>query len=155
TLFFQATNGVSGLELWKSNGTAAGTVLVKDINPGKVSSSPSYLTNVNGTLFFSANNGVNGVEPRVFSPSAPAAGLAPAPMPSVVNRLDARSPAPVASTLGAAAANAAPLQAEPVDGSAASHTRALPAHTPRALADPDLWLAALDWHGFPAIRIGR
>ena len=62
TAFFRASNGVSGAELWKSNGTTAGTVLVKDINPGTGSSGPSYLTNVNGTLFFSATNGVSGQE---------------------------------------------------------------------------------------------
>ena len=33
-LFFAAYTGVDGWELWKSDGTAAGTVLVKDINPG-------------------------------------------------------------------------------------------------------------------------
>jgi ELWxxDGT repeat protein len=48
--------------LWKSDGTTAGTVMVKDINPGSVSSNPSYLANVNGTLFFSANDGTHGVE---------------------------------------------------------------------------------------------
>jgi ELWxxDGT repeat protein len=60
--FFAANNGVNGFELWKSNGSAAGTVLVKDIRPGALGSNPLNLTNVNGTLFFSANNGVNGVE---------------------------------------------------------------------------------------------
>jgi ELWxxDGT repeat protein len=54
TAFFAADNGVSGVELWRSNGTAAGTLLVKDINPGGTSSYPSDLTNINGTLFFSA-----------------------------------------------------------------------------------------------------
>ena len=34
TLFFTANDGTNGTELWKSDGTAAGTVLVKDINPG-------------------------------------------------------------------------------------------------------------------------
>jgi ELWxxDGT repeat protein len=34
TLFFTATDGVNGKELWKSDGTDAGTVLVKDIRPG-------------------------------------------------------------------------------------------------------------------------
>ena len=32
TLYFRATDGGNGLELWKSDGTAAGTAIVKDIN---------------------------------------------------------------------------------------------------------------------------
>ena len=34
TLFFAAQDGEHGRELWKSDGTAAGTMLVKDIDPG-------------------------------------------------------------------------------------------------------------------------
>jgi ELWxxDGT repeat protein len=62
TLFFSANDGVNGTELWKSDGTAAGTVLVKDIFPGSgfyISSNPCNLTAVGSTLFFSANDGVN------------------------------------------------------------------------------------------------
>jgi ELWxxDGT repeat protein len=33
--FYTVRDGVHGRELWRSNGTAAGTVLVKDINPPK------------------------------------------------------------------------------------------------------------------------
>jgi ELWxxDGT repeat protein len=56
TLFFIATDGVSGLELWKSNGTEAGTVRVKDIWPGPDSGLTGHpdLLNVNGTLYFTA-----------------------------------------------------------------------------------------------------
>lgn len=61
--YFTASTTGTGTELWKSDGTAAGTVLVKDINPGAyISSEPSYLTNVNGTLFFTASDGVHGKE---------------------------------------------------------------------------------------------
>ena len=34
TVFFAGTSGPTGLELWKTDGTAAGTVLVKDIMRG-------------------------------------------------------------------------------------------------------------------------
>jgi ELWxxDGT repeat protein len=61
-LYFQADDGVNGDELWKSDGTEAGTVLVKDINVGSDSSDASDLTNVNGTLYFQATDGVNGYE---------------------------------------------------------------------------------------------
>ncbi|MBR9970880.1 ELWxxDGT repeat protein [Magnetospirillum sulfuroxidans] len=61
-MFFAATDGTNGTELWKSDGTAVGTVMVKDINPGSSSSSPNHLTNVNGTLYFSATDGTNGTE---------------------------------------------------------------------------------------------
>ena len=62
TLFFTADDGANGVELWKSDGTAAGTVLVKDIVADGDSSSPAGLTNVNGTLFFAADDGTYGRE---------------------------------------------------------------------------------------------
>jgi ELWxxDGT repeat protein len=58
---------VTGRELWKTDGTAAGTVQVVDLRPGPDGSSPTYLTccTVGGrdVLVFAADDGVNGVEP--------------------------------------------------------------------------------------------
>jgi ELWxxDGT repeat protein len=55
-LYFTADDGANGTELWKSNGTAAGTVMVRNIRSGGGDSSPSSLTNVNGELYFTAND---------------------------------------------------------------------------------------------------
>jgi ELWxxDGT repeat protein len=65
TLFLSADDG-HGPELWRSDGTAAGTSLVRDIRTeGSFlhrGSRPTWLTNVGGTLFFSADDGTNGYE---------------------------------------------------------------------------------------------
>src|SRR5262249_48959726 len=65
TLYFQANNGTNGAELWRSDGTAAGTFMVKDIAgiaAGRASSSPNLLTKVAGTLCFVASSGPSGNE---------------------------------------------------------------------------------------------
>ena len=62
TLYFRATDGTNGYELWKSDGTASGTVMVKDIYSGSLSSDPAFLTVVGSTLYFQANDGTNGAE---------------------------------------------------------------------------------------------
>jgi ELWxxDGT repeat protein len=65
TLFFRAWGNSSsgtGYELWKSDGSYTGTVLVKDIQPGLEGSSPGPFTGVNGVAFFPADDGVHGVE---------------------------------------------------------------------------------------------
>lgn len=60
--FFRAYDGVHGNELWRSDGTAEGTVLVKDINPGASDASPDSLFVTDGMLYFSANDGTTGTE---------------------------------------------------------------------------------------------
>ena len=61
-LYFVAYDLSFGAELWRSNGTQEGTVLLKDIRPGYRSSGPSHLTNVRGTVYFTAADAVNGRE---------------------------------------------------------------------------------------------
>ena len=57
TLFFTADDAQHGVELWKSDGTEAGTVMVKDINAGAGSTTIDTLTVVDGELFFFADDG--------------------------------------------------------------------------------------------------
>jgi ELWxxDGT repeat protein len=61
TLFFGAgtSNGATSYRLWKSDGTEAGTVMVKDTY-GNSFCYPFSLTNFNGALFFSASNSATG-----------------------------------------------------------------------------------------------
>ena len=62
TLYFHARDPEHGEELWKSDGTEAGTVLVKDINPGLAGSELAYPTVLGQTLYFLAKDAAHGVE---------------------------------------------------------------------------------------------
>ena len=63
TLFFSATDGAyEHYKLWASDGTAAGTRLVADINPGDSWTAPGGFTPVGDTLYFVADDGVHGDE---------------------------------------------------------------------------------------------
>jgi len=61
-LLFRASDASSGAELWRSDGTTAGTTRVADIRAGGPGSDPRELTAVNGTAYFAANDGVHGTE---------------------------------------------------------------------------------------------
>jgi len=72
-IFFIANNGTKGEELWITNGTATGTIMVKDIWVGKKSGIPdsafSYFYTTAG-LYFSANDSLKGIEPWVSNGTA-------------------------------------------------------------------------------------
>ncbi len=52
-LYFTASTPANGRELWRSDGTAIGTTMVRDITVGSKFSNLSNLTNVAGILYFS------------------------------------------------------------------------------------------------------
>ena len=61
-IIFTASGGGAGRELWRTDGTTAGTSRVLDIRPGGKSSKPRGLVRVGDKVFFSANDGLHGQE---------------------------------------------------------------------------------------------
>jgi len=61
-IYFDTDDGVHGQELWVSDGTAEGTLLVGDIKPGLDSAPPERITHLNSLLFFTADDGFHGRE---------------------------------------------------------------------------------------------
>jgi ELWxxDGT repeat protein len=61
-VYFSAHDGPDGAELWRSDGTVAGTYMVKDIWPGLGSSFPGRFTTIGSITYFAATDNVNGTE---------------------------------------------------------------------------------------------
>ena len=78
-LYFSAQPqiGVTGIELWKHDTATNTTFMVKDINPGTLSSSPSHLTVMGTTIYMSANAGTtHGTELYAYETTNNSAWLA-------------------------------------------------------------------------------
>ena len=72
-LLFAANTAAEGVELWKSDGTNAGTILLKNINTGADSSSPMDFFTLNpNTVLFTAKDATHGEE--VWKTDGTAAG---------------------------------------------------------------------------------
>lgn len=57
-VFFRANNGVLGEELWVTDGTPDGTILLKDIQAGAGNGRPFDFVRFNDLLYFTANDGI-------------------------------------------------------------------------------------------------
>jgi ELWxxDGT repeat protein len=109
TLFFSADDGTAGAELWRTDGTAAGTVMVKDINPNTqppqtspgdpappadsgtpLGSSPSNLTVLDGKLYFFADDGSHGRELWVSDGTADGTQMVVDLLPGSAGAMDLR-----------------------------------------------------------------
>jgi ELWxxDGT repeat protein len=53
-LFFSAEDNVSGRELWKSDGTPEGTIMLRDIRAGSAGSDPGNFAVLDRILYFIA-----------------------------------------------------------------------------------------------------
>ncbi len=61
TVFLNA-DSPQGRQLWKTDGTPAGTILVRQIGTSTLTLGPAHMVNLNGLLIFNADDGAHGAE---------------------------------------------------------------------------------------------
>jgi ELWxxDGT repeat protein len=74
-LYFAGNDGIHGSELWQSDGTAAGTRMVRDLAPEAAAARPGDLAATSGHLFFVADDALHGREPWALPLTGPAGCL--------------------------------------------------------------------------------
>jgi len=81
--YFYADDGTHGIELWSCDGTAVGTAMVKDANPGGGGLEIRSLVAVDGKIVYTAVLPAYGREPWAYDPAQPVSkGTAAAAAPS-------------------------------------------------------------------------
>gem|GEM_PF-882684 len=55
--YFQARSYLAGTELWRTDGTEVGTIMIKDLNPGALSSTPENIVAAGSLVYFAADDG--------------------------------------------------------------------------------------------------
>jgi ELWxxDGT repeat protein len=96
-LYFYANDGIHGYELWRSDGTAAGTFMLSDVCPGICSTASRSRTAFQHKLYWTASDGLHdlvlvsdgtrlGTGPA-FDPGSPTAGHSLVPMGVAGGRL--------------------------------------------------------------------
>jgi ELWxxDGT repeat protein len=73
-LFFRADDGVHGFELWRTDGTPAGTALAVDLREGDPNGFPANLVSIGAQLFFTAYDTPLAEGSKVFVSDGTAAG---------------------------------------------------------------------------------
>ncbi|HEV7766652.1 MAG TPA: carboxypeptidase regulatory-like domain-containing protein [Thermoanaerobaculia bacterium] len=68
--YFPMYTAALGQELWRSDGTSAGTTIVRDIFPGVNGAEVGSLVAVGDRVLFNANDGVHGIEPWITDGTA-------------------------------------------------------------------------------------
>ena len=73
-ILFAGLDPMSGAEPWVSDGTAAGTVMVKDMDKSGEIGSRCYITTMGGKLYFRARRRTDRSGPRGGGAAVPGAG---------------------------------------------------------------------------------
>lgn len=73
SLLFAANDGSSGMELWKSDGTSSGTLLINTFNAGSLDGNPNQFYEFNNKVYFSAYRTTVGYE--LYSTDGTSSGL--------------------------------------------------------------------------------
>lgn len=119
---FNATNASLGNELWVTDGTAAGTSLLLDINPGTASASAqNFFRLASGSLLFSASSGTLGRELWITDGTAAGTSLVKEIAPGAADGVNGNTFGPAVSLGGGKVLFASAGNVEPwvTDGTAA------------------------------------